>query len=209
MRFLRLFPLLSLHSFVSALPVLEAQEAAKFRYPWKDFTLSNLDNQVRLIIKTVPAQRLAWTGATHSFKTNFWGGRLPYLVDVYDFNTEDVVEVSGAHCGTAWQWDGITPNQGPDNNYPSTGVLCWSAGSDAFQFRVAKFRSASNFELYVNHFYRDTRYFKPPYDGRKALVNIVIPDAHPLPPVAPYVPPVNQFEFIATATISRRTDGLS
>ncbi|KAF4783363.1 hypothetical protein HER10_EVM0009203 [Colletotrichum scovillei] len=190
MRFLRLFPLLSLHSFVSALPVLEAQEAAKFRYPWKDFTLSNLESVCR---KQDGDQR-------YTCNLKF---------DVYDFNTEDVVEVSGAHCGAAWQWDGITPNQGPDNNYPSNGVLCWSAGSDAFQFRVAKFRSASNFELYINHFYRDTRYFKPPYDGRKALVNIVIPDAHPLPPVAPYVPPVNQFEFIATATISRRTDGLS
>lgn len=47
MRFLTLFVLLSLHSFASALPVLETQEATKFRYPWKDFTLSNLESVCR------------------------------------------------------------------------------------------------------------------------------------------------------------------
>ncbi|KXH66946.1 hypothetical protein CSAL01_02317 [Colletotrichum salicis] len=129
MGFLTLFPLLSLLSLVTALPVLETQEAAKFRYPWKDFTLSNLESVCR---KQNGDER-------------------------YTCTIKYVVEVSGAHCGTAWQWDGVTPNQGPDNNYPSNGVLCWSAGSDAFQFRVARFRSASNFELYINHFYRDTR----------------------------------------------------
>ncbi|OHF02618.1 hypothetical protein CORC01_02014 [Colletotrichum orchidophilum] len=188
MTFFALFQLVSLVFLAAALPVTETTEAAKFQYPWKNFALSNLESICR---KLDGGERYTCT----------------LKFDVYDFNTEGVVEVSGANCGAAWQWDGITPNQGPDNNYPSDGVLCWSAGSDAFQFRVAKFRSASNFEIYVNHFYRDMRYFKPPYDGRKALVNIIIPDAHPLPPLSPYVPPVNQFEFIATATISRRTDG--
>lgn len=58
-------------------------------------------------------------------------------------------------------------------------------------------------------FDNENSFLKPPYDGRKALVNIIIPKAHPIPPMAPYVPPVDQFEFIATATISKRTDGLS
>ncbi|GJC86564.1 hypothetical protein ColLi_09402 [Colletotrichum liriopes] len=190
MKFLAFSPVLSLTSIVAALPTLETQEVSQFKYPWLNMTLSNLKSVCR-----------------REEGKNLYTCTLEF--DLYDPNTEGVVEVNGAHCGAAWEWDGITPEHGSNNSYPSTGVLCWSGGSNAFQFRVAEFRSASRFELYVSHLYRDTRFFKPPYDGRKALVNIIIPEAHPLPPVAPYVPPVDQFVFIATATISRRTDGLS
>ncbi|KZL83785.1 hypothetical protein CI238_08185 [Colletotrichum incanum] len=190
MRFPVLSPVMSLASLGAALPTLGTQEVSQFKYPWLNMTLSNLESVCRR-----EEENILYT-CTLEF-------------DLYDPNTEGVVEVNGAHCSAAWQWDGITPGHGSNNNYPNTGVLCWSGGSNVFQFRVAEFRSALRFELYVSHMYRDTRFFKPPYDGRKALVNIVIPEAHPLPPVAPYVPPVDQFVFIATATISRRTDGLS
>ncbi|KAK1987021.1 hypothetical protein LZ30DRAFT_616398 [Colletotrichum cereale] len=190
MRLLTFSPMLSLLSLGATLPTLETQEVSQFKYPWLNMTLSNLECVCHR------EERSELYTCTLKF-------------DLYDPNTEGIVEVNGAHCGAAWDWDGITPNHGPNNTYPSTGVLCWRGGSNAFHFRVAEFRSASRFELYVSHLYRDTRFFKPPYDGRKALVKIAIPEAHPHPPIAPYVPPVNQFEFIATATISRRTDGLS
>ncbi|WYZ40510.1 hypothetical protein EsH8_IV_000851 [Colletotrichum jinshuiense] len=175
---------------VVALPTLEIQEAARFKYPWLNMTLSNLE----CVCHRKEGEAL------YSCTIKF---------DFYDYNTEGVVNVNGAHCSATWAWDGMTPDHGPNNNYPSNYDICWGAGSDAFTFRVVEFRSASNFELYVNHLYKDSRFFKPPFDGRKATVNINIPEAHPVPPMAPYVPPVNPFEFIATATISRRTDGLS
>ncbi|TQN73922.1 hypothetical protein CSHISOI_01507 [Colletotrichum shisoi] len=190
MNLLALMYILSLVPLSTTLPTRETQEASQFKYPWLNMTLSNLESVCRK------------RGGDELYTCTL-------KFDLYDPNTEGVVDVNGAHCGAAWQWNGITPDHGPDNNYPSTGVLCWSGGSNTFQFRVAEFRSASSFELYVSHLYSDTRFLKPPYDGRKALVNIVIPKAHPIPPMAPYVPPVDQFEFIATATISKRTDGLS
>ncbi|KAL0931696.1 uncharacterized protein CTRU02_212649 [Colletotrichum truncatum] len=129
--------------------------------------------------------------------------------DFYDYNTEGVVDVSGARCNATWQWDGITHENGPKNGFPSNNAICWSTPTNIFMFKVVEFRSASNFEIYVSHLYQDSRFFQPPWNGRKAMVEIKIPDAHPIPPFAPFVPPVDQFEFIATATISKRTDGLS
>ncbi|GKT73090.1 EC30 protein [Colletotrichum tofieldiae] len=138
MKFLAFSPVLSLTSLVAALPTPETQEVSLFKYPWLNMTLSNLKSVCR-----------------REEGKNLYTCTLEF--DLYDPNTEGVVEVNGAHCGAAWEWDGITPEHGSNNNYPSTGVLCWSGGSNAFQFRVAEFRSASRFELYVSHLYRDTR----------------------------------------------------
>ncbi|KAF9871679.1 hypothetical protein CkaCkLH20_10877 [Colletotrichum karsti] len=178
---------------ITALPTSDSDihlAASHFKYPWLNMTLSNLE---------AVCQRPE-DSALYNCTVQF---------DFYDFNTEGVVDVNGAHCNATWQWDGITPDNGPDNDFPSNGAVCWSAASNAFMFKVVEFRSASNFMMSVSHLYRDTRYFNFPWDGRKAIVEIKIPDNHPSPPYAPYMPPVNQFEFIATATISKRTDGLS
>ncbi|TEA16753.1 hypothetical protein C8034_v000928 [Colletotrichum sidae] len=172
------------------MPALTLLEASQFKYPWLNMDFSNLESVCQ-----------------SSNSSTLYSCTLKF--DFYDHNTEGVVDNSGAHCSATWEWDGITPDNGPENNFPSNGAICFGSETNIFTFRVMEFQSASKFELAVSHLYKDTRFFSPPYDGRKAIVQIKIPDAHPQPPIAPFVPPVDQFEFIATATISKRTDGLS
>ncbi|OLN86510.1 hypothetical protein CCHL11_10274 [Colletotrichum chlorophyti] len=190
MKILAIVNILSILPFISALPAPDTQEAARFVYPWLNMTLNNLESICR-----------PKSGSLYSCTIKF---------DFSDPNTEGVADVNGAPCEASWEWDGINPDHGPRNNFPKDYTVCCGGSiPEAFQFKVEEFRSASRFELFVSHWYKDTRFFRPPYQGRKAVVNIKIPDEHPAPPRAPYVPPVDQFEWIATATVSRRTDGLS
>ncbi|KAF6844923.1 hypothetical protein CMUS01_00589 [Colletotrichum musicola] len=190
MRSFILAGILSLITLIAAMPAITPEQASHYKYPWKNMTLSNLE----LVCARAGDNELY----TCSLKFDF-----------YDYNTEGVIDVNGAHCSTAWEWDGITPYHGPNNNFPNNYADCWSARGNIFMLKVVEFRSASQFEIYVSHLWTDPRFFTPPQNSRKAMVEIKIPDAHPSPPLAPYVPEVNQFKFIATATISRRTDGLS
>ncbi|KAF4821536.1 hypothetical protein CGCSCA5_v003069 [Colletotrichum siamense] len=196
MKSLFFLSMLSVIPLVASLPMaLEDdekihQEASRFRYPWLNMTLSNLA-----------------TVCQKTETSDMYNCTLEF--DFYDYNTEGVVDVNGAHCNATWPWDGITPDNGPNNDFPINGAFCWTSPTNLFSFKVVEFRSASNFMISVSHLYKDSRFFQFPYDGRKAMVEIKIPNNHPAPPLAPFVPPVNQFEFIATATISKRTDGLS
>ncbi|CCF35493.1 hypothetical protein CH063_07266 [Colletotrichum higginsianum] len=167
MKLLAFMYILSLAPLSTTLPTPETQEASQSKYPWLNMTLSNLESVCRkkggdelytctlkCELDTISDENLIPSRYPRRCRVAL---TLNPSVDLYDPNTEGVVDVNGAHCGAAWQWNGITPDHGPDNNYPSTGVLCWSGGSNTFQFRVAEFRSASSFELYVSHLYSDTR----------------------------------------------------
>ncbi|KAM0334166.1 hypothetical protein ACHAQA_001186 [Verticillium albo-atrum] len=186
---MRLASLLAFLPLMAAMPTPQdiPEDEPRPRYPWLNVTFSDLT------VGCVLPEPTPLYSCTMRF--NF-----------YDPNSELTQEVNGAFCSVSWDWDGVTTEKGPSNNYPEGFTICSVALFNLFQVQVNYFYSASDWQMTVSHKYKDNVHFKEPWILPNSFTQVTIPGKHP---DVSQMPVAGHFLFKANESFTHHVSGLS
>jgi hypothetical protein len=80
---------------------------------------------------------------------------------VYDPNSAAVDEVNSASCSVTWNWDGITTEKGPNNDFSDAFSVCLKEPNRLFQTYMEDFQSPQSFRVMFSHKFKDEVYESP------------------------------------------------
>ncbi|KAI0022054.1 hypothetical protein F4780DRAFT_789495 [Xylariomycetidae sp. FL0641] len=93
----------------------------------------------------------------------------------FDFDDPNAGNTS-CTCENAWEWDGVTMDHGPQNNYTTDYFVCEVGNQVAFQFKFDTMAHLSSFSLSLTHMFEDSKDFHPPTTANLfAKANITLP----------------------------------